>query len=95
MKYLLSLLVVLVIADGLLTNLLVNGGLAREGNPFLQHLVGEAGFIVIKAVGVLLCALILWDIHKRLPRLALVSTWCFVIGYGAIVIWNSALVMAA
>jgi len=95
MKYLLSLLVILVISDGLLTNFLVNGGFAREGNPFLQNLVGEFGFIALKTVGVLLCAFILWDIYKRLPRVALVSTWCFVIGYGVIVLWNSALIIAA
>ena len=93
MKYLLSLLVIFVISDGLLTNFLVNGGLAREANPFLQNLVGGAGFIVIKAVGVLLCAFILWDIYKRLPRVALVSTWFFVISYGVIVLWNSAVII--
>ena len=95
MKYLLGLLIVFVISDGLLTQLLIKGGLAREGNPFLQPIVGEVGFIVLKVVGVLLCALILWDIYKRLPRVALVSTWCFVIGYGVIVLWNSALIIAA
>lgn len=94
MKYLLGSLVILVVSDGLLTNFLVNGGLAREGNPFLQTIVGDLGFIILKAVGVLLCAFILWDIYRRYPRLALVSTWCFVIGYGVIVLWNSALALA-
>ena len=94
MKYLLGSLVILVVSDGLLTNFLVNGGLAREGNPFLQTIVGDLGFIILKAVGVLLCAFILWDIYRRYPRLALVSTWYFVIGYGVIVLWNSALALA-
>jgi len=92
MKYLLGFLIVFVISDGLLTNFLVNGGLAREGNPFLQPLVGDIGFIILKAAGVLLCAVILWDIYKRYPRVALLSTWCFVVFYGAIVIWNLSLV---
>ena len=95
MKYLLGFLVVFVIADGLLTNLLVRDGLAREGNPFLQPLVGEAGFIVLKAVGVLLAALILWDIYRRFPRVALISTWGFVVFYGAIVLWNLSLLAGA
>ena len=92
MKYLLGFLIVFVISDGLLTNFLVNGGLAREGNPFLQPLVGDIGFIILKAAGVLLCAVILWDIYKRFPRVALISTWCFVVFYGVIVIWNLSLV---
>ena len=91
MKYLLGLLIVFVISDGLLTQLLIKGGLAREGNPFLVPIVGEAGFIVLKVVGVLLCALILWDIYKRLPKVALISTSCFVVFYGVIVLWNLSL----
>ena len=95
MKYLLGLLIVFVISDGLLTQLLIKGGLAREGNPFLVPIVGEAGFIVLKVVGVLLCALILWDIYKRLPKVALISTSCFVIFYGVIVLWNLSLFVVA
>lgn len=89
MKYLLGLLVALVILDGVLTQFLVNGGLAREGNPFLQPLVGEAGFIALKVAGALLCAFILWDVYKRLPKVAIIATWCFVAAYGVIVLWNS------
>jgi hypothetical protein len=91
MKYLLGLLVILVVLDGLLTQGLVNGGLAREGNPLLRPLVGEAGFIVLKVVGALLCAFILWDIYRRFPRVAIIATSCFVVAYGAIVLWNSSL----
>ncbi len=44
-KYLLGLLVLLVVADGLLTQLLIKDGKAREGNPFLQPIVGEDIFL--------------------------------------------------
>ncbi len=91
MKYLLALLVIFVVLDGLLTQGLVNGGLAREGNPLLRPLVGEAGFIVLKVVGALLCAFILWDIYRRFPRVAIIATSCFVVAYGVIVLWNSSL----
>ena len=93
MKYLLGLLILLNISDGVLTHYLVELGLAREGNPFLLPIVGEPGFIVLKVVGVLLCALILWDIYRRRPKLALTSTSCFVFGYGVIVLWNMSLFM--
>ena len=93
MSYLLGLLVAFVIGDGLLTHFLVTGGIAREGNPFLQPLVGEAGFIVLKVAGALLCAIILWDIYRRYPRVALISTSFFVVCYGVIVLWNLSLVL--
>lgn len=91
MKYLLGLLILFNIADGALTHFLVSFGLAREGNPFLLPLVGQPGFLVLKVAGVLFSALVLWDIYRRHPRLALVSTSCFVLGYGVIVLWNTSL----
>ena len=91
MKYLLGLLIIFEISDGLLTHFLIKDGIAREGNPFLQPIVGEVGFIILKIVGVLLCALILWDIYKRFPKVAMISTSCFVAFYGAIVLWNLSL----
>ena len=93
MKYLLSFLIVFVIADGLLTHFLIDGGIAREGNPFLQPLVGDIGFIILKAAGALICAFILWDIYRRFPKVAVIATWCFVVFYGVIVLWNSSLFM--
>ena len=91
MNYLLGSLVLLNIADGVISYFLVDLGKGSEANPFLLHIIGEPAFMVIKIVGVLLCALILWDIHRRYPKLAIVSTSCFVAVYAAIVLWNSSL----
>ncbi|MFA4837586.1 MAG: DUF5658 family protein [Dehalococcoidia bacterium] len=88
MKYLVGALVGLVIADGLITQFLVKEGLAREGNPILEPLVGGSAFMFVKIAGALVCAYILWDIYKRWEKLALVSTSCLVVCYTAIVIWN-------
>jgi hypothetical protein len=74
-----------------MTHFLIQAGIGREGNPFLVGVVGETGFMIIKVVGVFVCALILWDIYQRHPRLALVSTLCFVIGYTGIIRWNLSL----
>ena len=95
MRYLLALLVVLVISDGLLTQLLIDGGLAREGNPLLLPLVGKNGFLVLKAAGALLCAFILWDIYRQFPKAAIIATWCFVAAYGVILLWNSSIFLRA
>ena len=91
LKYLLGLLILLNITDGILTHLLVKLGVGREANPFLLQIVGEPAFLVLKVAGILLCALILWDIHRRHPRLAFMSTSVFVTIYVGIVAWNSAI----
>jgi hypothetical protein len=94
-KYLLGLMVGFVVLDGWLTQILIENGIAREGNWFLQPIVGEIGFILLKAVGALLCALILWDIYRHWPKLAMVATWCAVSFYGAVVLWNTSLFLIA
>jgi len=91
MFYLLMALVVFVIVDGILTEFLISGGRAWEANAFLAPLIGGVGFMLLKIVGALFCALVLWDIYKRHQKLAVVAAWIAVIGYGAIVLWNSSL----
>ena len=86
--YPLTALIVLVVTDGLITLFLVRQGIGQELNPFIKALAGETHFLVIKALGVLLCALILWDIYRRRPKLALISSWCFAAAYAGIVLWN-------
>ncbi|MDD4859074.1 MAG: DUF5658 family protein [Dehalococcoidales bacterium] len=93
MLVLLGVLVVFVVADGLVTEFLVSGGIAREGNPFLESIVGQQGFILLKVVGAVACAFVLWDIYRRFPKLALVSTSCFVVIYSIIVLWNLSLAL--
>jgi len=93
LKYLLGLLILFNISDALLTHFLVKLSLAREANPFLMPIVGQPAFMIVKVLGVLLCVLILWDIYRRHPRLAFMSTSCFVVFYGGIVLWNLGLFM--
>ena len=88
MRYPLGALIALVVSDGLISHFLISHGLGREANPLLQTWVGEKSFLVIKVVGVLLCALILWDIYKTRPKMALISSLCFVALYIGIVSWN-------
>jgi hypothetical protein len=88
MECLLGALVALCVLDGIITQFLVTNGYGREGNPILKGLVGDWKFLVIKVLGGLLCALILWDIYKRWPKLAVISTACLVVLLAGIVIWN-------
>jgi hypothetical protein len=95
MKYLLGALVGLVTLDGVLTEFLVGKGAAREMNPILQPMVGDIGFMVLKVAGALLCAFILWDVHRRFPRVGRIAAWIAVSGYAVIVLWNTSLVLLA
>lgn len=88
MRYLLGALIALVVSDGVITHFLVQRGLAWELNPFLRTLIGDGNFLVVKVFGVLLAALILWDIYKQWPKLARISSLCFVGLYAGIVGWN-------
>ena len=86
--YLLVLLAALVLADGLITEFLVAGGLGREGNPLLRGIVDNGSLMQFKTAGVLVSTLILWDLCKRHPDLAFTSTLLLVGAYTGIVYWN-------
>jgi hypothetical protein len=87
-KYLCYLLIILTIADAWLTNLLINIGMAVEGNPLLIGIAGEPRFLIFKISGVLLATIFLWDLHRRFPKLAVLTAFAFVMIYGGIVSWN-------
>jgi hypothetical protein len=91
MLWLLGVLVAFVVLDGVITEVLLAQGIARESNPFLAPLVGQTGFLVLKTVGALAAAFILWDIHRHWPKLGVAATWVAVCAYGAIVLWNTSL----
>jgi hypothetical protein len=90
-KRLLVLLILLNIADGYITRSLMQFGLAREGNPLLLRLVGDSDFIFIKVLGSTVCAMILWDVYRRHPKLALSYSGLAVAFYTLIVFWNTSL----
>jgi hypothetical protein len=85
----------MVVADGVLTNLLIQKGIAREANPFLVNIAGEHALIILKVVGVLACIGILWDIYRRSPRLAFWTSSVFLLVYACIVAWNLRLLLLA
>ena len=87
-RYLLCLLVVLIIADGLISDFLVRSGLGREGNPFIQGIVGQTSFLSTKVLAALLGGLLLWRVFCRHPKLGRISIIFFVVVYTAILWWN-------
>ena len=94
-KYLLIVLIAFVVLDGILTELLISGGIAWEANAFLAPMIGGTGFMLLKIFGSLFCALVLWDVYRRHQKLAIIATWIAVVGYGVIVLWNTSLFLIA
>lgn len=88
MKLLLLCLVLFESADGAITNLLIQKDIAREVNPFLSAIAGSGNFLLLKIVGALLCAVILWRIYGNHAKLAKTCTACFVLMYFLIISWN-------
>lgn len=77
-----------VVTDGFLTNILIDKGIASEANPFLFEIAGSRGLIVLKIAGVSMAVIILWDIFRRSPKLALWASSFFMLAYAGIVAWN-------
>jgi intracellular septation protein A len=93
MKYLLGLLTVFILGDGFLTHILVGDGM-REGNSLLVPLITQGNLMLLKLVGTIVCVIILWDLYRKVPKVALISTSCLVVAYGAIVLWNFSLLLS-
>jgi len=91
MKYLLTLLCGFEISDGIITQLLVGNGPFVEANPLMAPVVGDGNFLLLKVVGVILCALILLKLYRYFPRVTLLTTSSIVTYYGAIIGWNLSL----
>ena len=89
MRYILYALFALIVADGILTNFLIMQELGQEWNPFLKTLVGSEQFLLIKVCGALLVIIIMWEIYKKRPGMAVISSLCFLMLYTGIVYWNS------
>lgn len=85
---LLMLLIALVAADGVISHFLVIEHLAIEANPFMRRWVGDDIFLVIKLGGGFFAAVLLWFIHRRLPKVSEVAIIISVVLYTAIIYWN-------
>lgn len=88
MKIALALLCTFQLLDGVLTRWAVSGGLVSEANPMLGNAVTAWGYVVLKIAGAAACAVLLWLLHRRFPRIASLSAGSVAAFYGFIIIWN-------
>lgn len=93
MKLLLLLSGGLQFTDGVLTNFFVRHGLVREGNPLMSPLVNDGSFLLIKIAGIIVFGFILWKMHRRFSRLALVTASLICLFYTTVIFWNLGVVI--
>ena len=86
--FVLMLLAGLMLADGLITEYLVNFGITSEGNPFMRGALAGSYFMPVKIIGAWLSALILASIYQHNPKLAAGVAWVFVGIYTVTIYWN-------
>lgn len=87
-RYVLCVLFLVMVADGLISQFLVTGGYGSEGNPLLMSWVGGNGFLAIKMAGALLATLLLWIRYNTRPRLVYTVAVVALGVYTIIVYWN-------
>lgn len=88
LRLMLYTLFALIVADGLITRLLVTDGYGSELNPFLQAWVGQDMFLAFKVSGAFLVILYLWFKHSRKPKLVFTITLLSLVFYTFVIFWN-------
>ena len=88
MKFILVLMVMLQLWDGVITQVFTSNGMAQEGNPMMMSLVSSGNFLVFKIIGVALAATALWFTYRYLPRLSKVAGSCIAVFYAGVIAWN-------
>lgn len=89
MKIALALLCAFELLDGLLTRWAVTNGIADEWNPIVAANAANWSFVLLKLAGAAACVALLWTVHRRFPRMAMISTNVVVAFYVAVLLWNA------
>lgn len=77
-----------IVADGIITMYLVHNGFALEGNPVVEQWLVEDKLLSVKILGGLLAAFYLWSVYRKHPKLSIIFTSIFLVGYLFIICWN-------
>jgi hypothetical protein len=93
MKITLALLCAFESLDAVITRWAVSGGLVREANPLLANAATTWGYVALKVAGAVACALLLWLLSRRFPRIASVSAASVTAFYGFVIVWNAAAIL--
>ncbi|UCC17853.1 MAG: hypothetical protein JSU58_04695 [Dehalococcoidales bacterium] len=95
MKCLLTIMSSLEISDGVFTDFAVGKGLVNEANPLMDSVVSGGHFLFLKVAGALVCAVILWLLYRKYPRLAKTASSVIITFYAAVIAWNAFLLLGS
>lgn len=95
MKYLLTIMSGLEISDGVFTDFAVGKGFVNEANPLMDSVVSGGHFLFLKVAGALICAVVLWLLYKKYPRLAKMASSGIIAFYAAVIVWNTYLFLGS
>ncbi len=79
--------------DASVTQSLVSAGNVIEGNPVVSGLIDAGMFLPLKVMGLLICGLLVWFLHCRFPKAALVTTLGVLLFYCGVLAWNASLML--
>lgn len=80
--------------DSVMTDVFVRGGLAREANGLMANIIHGGDFVLFKLVSVVVLALALWCIYRRVPRLAIYTAAGISVFYLGVITWNFLIIFA-
>ncbi|MFC1969496.1 DUF5658 family protein [Chloroflexota bacterium] len=92
---LLGTLIALVVADGIISEFIIIGGVAREGNPLLLPWIGNDLFLAIKLLGAFLASVSLSYVYRHHAKLSQICVVFFITFYTAVVYWNLVIALQA
>ena len=81
--------------DGVITQVFVGNGVAREFNPLMINSINQGSFLIIKVIGLLLCVACLWLVGRKFPGIATTVAAVIAVFYAAILTWNFITVFTA
>ncbi|MDD5189761.1 MAG: DUF5658 family protein [Dehalococcoidales bacterium] len=90
----LALMVLLQVADCVLTLHMVSGGMVKEGNGLVRSLFLSNNYLLIKVAGAVVCGLALWALSRRFLKLAQITNYLIIALYGAVLLWNTGIVFS-
>ncbi len=88
MRFILYVLFGLIVADGILSDFLVSHNMGWEWNPLLKSMVAGEHFMLVKVCGAILVITLMWNIYRKRPYMAVISSLCSLVFYTAIIYWN-------
>jgi len=88
MRYMLYVLFGLIVADGILSDFLISYNLGLEWNPLLKNMIGGEQFMLVKVCGAFLVIILIWNIYRKRPGIAVITSLCSLVFYTAIIYWN-------